>query len=116
MVRFSFAAGLREANETGLEWSQVDLERRLVWAHPTRPGDKGYRDSADRRSRAGAMQPGGESPRLMLTHRGRPVTSVNTKASKTDLGRPGITDFRWRDLRQYSDKGEKRSPDDGGCP
>jgi integrase len=34
MVRFSLGTGLRRANVTGLEWSQVDLERRTAWIHP----------------------------------------------------------------------------------
>lgn len=34
MARFSLATGLREANVTGLEWSQVDLDRRVAWIHP----------------------------------------------------------------------------------
>lgn len=31
LVRFSLATGLRESNVTGLEWSRVDLERRVMW-------------------------------------------------------------------------------------
>ena len=34
MVRFSLETGLRRANVTGLEWSQVDLARRTAWIHP----------------------------------------------------------------------------------
>ena len=34
MVRFSLATGLRERNVTGLEWSQIDLVRRVAWVHP----------------------------------------------------------------------------------
>ena len=34
MARFALATGLRERNVTGLEWSQVDLERRVAWIHP----------------------------------------------------------------------------------
>jgi len=33
MTRFALATGLREANVTGLEWSQVDLQRRIAWIH-----------------------------------------------------------------------------------
>jgi len=33
MTRFALATGLREANITGLEWSQVDLQRRIAWIH-----------------------------------------------------------------------------------
>ena len=34
MAAFSLATGLRAANVTGLQWSQVDLARRLAWIHP----------------------------------------------------------------------------------
>lgn len=34
MVGFALAAGLRKSNITGLEWSQVGLERRIAWIHP----------------------------------------------------------------------------------
>jgi integrase len=34
MVRFSLETGLRRANVTGLQWSQVDLIRRTAWIHP----------------------------------------------------------------------------------
>ena len=34
MAAFTLATGLRRANVTGLQWSQVDLVRRLAWIHP----------------------------------------------------------------------------------
>ena len=34
MAAFSLATGLRASNVTGLQWSQVDLVRRLAWIHP----------------------------------------------------------------------------------
>jgi integrase len=34
MMRFSLETGLRQANVTGLEWSQVDLARKTAWIHP----------------------------------------------------------------------------------
>ena len=36
MVRFSLATGLRLRNVTHLEWSNVDLSRRVAWCMPTR--------------------------------------------------------------------------------
>jgi len=34
MAAFSLATGLRASNVTRLQWSQVDLARRLAWIHP----------------------------------------------------------------------------------
>ena len=34
MMAFSLATGLRKANVTGLQWTQVDLVRRVAWIHP----------------------------------------------------------------------------------
>ncbi len=100
MVRFSLATGLRKANVTGLEWSQVNLGRRIAWIHP---------DQAKSRKAIGVplnaeavlvlRRQMGKHPRFVFTHRGNPVKNVNTKAWKAALGRAGITDFRWHDLR-----------------
>lgn len=34
MARFALATGLRQRNVYGLEWTQVDLQRRVAWVHP----------------------------------------------------------------------------------
>lgn len=34
MARFTLATGLRAANVCGLEWNQIDMERRVAWIHP----------------------------------------------------------------------------------
>jgi integrase len=34
MAAFSLQTGLRATNVAGLQWSQVDLARRLAWVHP----------------------------------------------------------------------------------
>jgi integrase len=96
MVRFSLATGLRKANVTGLEWSQVNLGRRIAWIHP---------DQAKSRKAIGVplnaeailvlRRQMGKHPRFVFTHRGRPVRNVNTKAWKAALRRASVTDFRW---------------------
>ncbi len=100
MARFALATGLRRANVTGLEWSQVDLARRLAWIHP---------DQAKARKaiavplNGGAMwvlqRQMGKHAHFVFTYRARPVKEVNTSAWKQALTRAGITDFRWHDLR-----------------
>jgi integrase len=100
MAAFSLATGLRAANVTGLEWSQIDEERKLAWVHP---------DQAKAR-KASAVPLNGEALALVLkqkgthathvfSYRGAPVTQVSTKAWYRALKRAGIEKFRWHDLR-----------------
>lgn len=100
MAAFSLATGLRRANVTGLQWSQVDLTRRLAWIHP---------DQAKAR-KAIAVPLNAEAVLLLRkwlgrhkTHvfsfNGRPIIQVSTKAWYKGLAAAGIEDFRWHDLR-----------------
>jgi len=102
MAIFSLATGLRAANVTGLEWSQVDEERKLCWVHP---------DQAKAR-RAIAVPLNGEALAIVRrqrgthsTHvfsfRGKPIAQVSTKAWYGALKRAGTENFRWHDLRHY---------------
>jgi len=100
MVRFTLATGLRQRNVTQLEWSQVDLGRRIAWIHP---------DQAKARKaiavplNADALsvlrrQVGVHSERV-FTYRGRPIGKANTRAWRNALKHAGIENFRWHDLR-----------------
>ncbi len=81
----------RKANVTGLEWSQVDLERRVAWVHP---------DQAKARKAIGIplndeavvvlRRQAGKHPCFVFTHRGKPVRNVNTKAWKAALRDCGL--------------------------
>ncbi len=100
MVRFSLATGIRKGNVTGLEWSQVDLERRCAWIHPDQA--KARRAIAVPLNRDAMLvlrQQLGKHPCYVFTYRGKRITQVNTKAWTAALERAGITDFRWHDLR-----------------
>src|SRR4051812_18053958 len=81
MAAFSLATGLRAANVTGLQWSQVDLTRKLACVHP---------DQAKAR-RAIAVPLNAEAMVLVqkqlgkhVTHvfsyKGKPIIQVSTKA------------------------------------
>lgn len=104
MARFSLETGLRRANVTGLEWSQVDLVRRTAWIHPDQA--KARRAIAVPLS-AGAVvvlrEQLGKHQRFVFVYRRRgklgPVHQVNGKAWQKALGRAGIEDFKWHDLR-----------------
>lgn len=100
MARFSLETGLRQANVSGLQWSQVDLVRRCAWIHP---------DQAKARKAiavpltAGALVAIREQIGMHATHvfsfRGKALTQINTKAWRAALKRASIEDFRWHDLR-----------------
>ena len=100
MVQFSLETGLRRANVTGLEWSQVDLARRTAWIHPDQA--KARKAIAVPLSAAAVVvlrgQIGKHSTRV-FSFRGNPVRQVNTKAWRLALQRAGIAEFRWHDLR-----------------
>lgn len=118
MARFSLATGLRQENVIGLEWSQVDLERRVAWIHHDQIKNKKAlsiplnaeailvlrRQVGKHDTRVFTYQPRVKDE-ARLARRGkqrkppRPVEQVNTKAWKEALKRAGIKDFRWHDLR-----------------
>lgn len=100
MVRFSLETGLRRANVTGLQWSQVDLARRTAWIHPDQA--KARRAIAVPLSAAAVIvirEQIGKHETHVFSYREKPVRQVNTKAWRGALARVGITDFRWHDLR-----------------
>lgn len=100
MVRFSLETGLRRANVTGLQWSQIDLTRCCAWIHPDQA--KARRAIAVPLSQAAMeiiREQQGKHPSQVFTYRGKSVHQVNTKAWHQALKRAGIDDFRWHDLR-----------------
>jgi integrase len=99
MASFAITTGLRQANVFQLEWSQVDLKRRVAWVHA---------DQAKSRKAIGiplsdeAMKvlrrQIGQHERWVFPYNGRPVTEIKTAWAKA-LTRAKITDFTWHDLR-----------------
>jgi integrase len=100
MARFSLETGLRRANVTGLEWSQVDLARRTAWIHPDQA--KARKAIAVPLSAAGVVvlrEQIGKHATHVFSYQGKPLRQVNTKAWRKALSRAGIENFRWHDLR-----------------
>jgi integrase len=104
MARFALATGLRQSNVLKLEWTQVDLERRVAWVHP---------DQAKARRAIGVplnedavvvirKQLGKHLRRVFVGLKGEPINQWKTyaqKAWKSACTEVDIEDFRWHDLR-----------------
>lgn len=101
MAEFALATGLREANITGLEWSQVDTARGVAWVHAdqakagkilTVPLNSSALDVLRRQK--------GRHLTRVFTFEGEPVAKAGTLAFKKALARAEIGNgFRWHDLR-----------------
>lgn len=105
MMRFSLQTGLREANVTGLEWGQIDLQRRVAWVHADQ-AKSGQALGVPLSAEATAIirrQIGHHPVRVFCwqdrSGQWRPVQKANTAAWRKALMRAGIEDFRWHDLR-----------------
>lgn len=100
MVRFSLATGLRESNVTGMQWSQVNLERKVAWIH----GDQSKSGRAigvplNREAVVVLRGQIGKHHTHCFSFKGKRVSKANTKAWRNALVKAGISDFRWHDLR-----------------
>jgi integrase len=100
MAEFSLATGLRASNVTGLEWSQVDLARRVAWIHPDQakagkaipvPLNDMAVNVLRRVFRSGAT--------WVFTYKDEPIIQPSGAAWRKALKRAGISEFRWHDLR-----------------
>jgi integrase len=103
MVRFTLAAGLREANVTQLQWSQVDMQRACAWIHPDQSKSRKAIPVPLNANALAVLKRQKEletnpSPFVFL-FRGKSVNKANTKAWRDALLRAGIEEFRWHDLR-----------------
>lgn len=100
MVRFSLETGLRKANVTGLQWSQVDLVRRTAWIHPDQA--KARKAIAVPLSVAAVKvirEQIGKHATHVFSYKGNTIIQVNTKTWRATLAKVGIKEFRWHDLR-----------------
>jgi integrase len=81
MVKFSLATGLRRANVTKLEWSQVDIARRVAWIHGDQAkAGKPIHVTLNATAIDVLTKQIGKDPKAVFTYKGKPVTQVNTKA------------------------------------
>ena len=101
MVQFALETGLRRRNVTHLEWSQVDLERKVAWIHPDQAKAKKAIGVPLSNHAVGVLRTQvGQHAIWVFPYRGRPVIQVATRAWRRAVQRAQIAPgFRWHDLR-----------------
>jgi integrase len=105
MASFSLETGLREANVTSLEWSQIDMPRRVAWVHADQfKTGRALGVPLSAEAMAIIRRQIGRHPVRVFCYQNRrgewvPVAKAGTAAWKKALKRAGIKDFRWHDLR-----------------
>lgn len=100
LARFALATGVRRHNATHLEWSQVDLRRRVAWIHPDqakarKPLGIPLSDEAVRVLR----EQEGLHERWVFPYRGQPQHAVATKAWRDACEAAGVPGFTFHGLR-----------------
>jgi integrase len=100
MMIFALSTGLRQANVLQLEWSQVDMVRKVCWIHPDQAkARKAIHVPLNSSAMDVLLRQVGKHPQRVFTFRGIPSTNVNTRGWRAALKRAGIENFRWHDLR-----------------
>ncbi|MEX2516347.1 MAG: site-specific integrase [Gammaproteobacteria bacterium] len=100
MVSFSLETGLRRRNVTHLEWSQVDLDRRMAWIHPDQAkAGKAIPVPLTNAAVQVLREQLGKDATFVFVYNGHPVKQPNNWAWRKALKRAGIDDFRWHDMR-----------------
>lgn len=101
LFKFALLTGLRQHNATHLEWSQVDLDRKVAWLYADQM--KGKVDFsvplADEAVDVLEPQKGKSRDWVFPMEDGMPIENPNSKAFKSACDRAGITDFHWHDIR-----------------
>ena len=83
-----------------LEWSQVDLIRKVLWIHADQAkGKKAIGVPLNVDAVEVIKEQIGKHQTRVFTYNGTPIRKFNTKAWRNALKRAGIDDFRWHDLR-----------------
>lgn len=100
MVRFALATGLRDTNITGMEWSRVNLDRRLAWVESKDVKNKeAHQIPLNAEAILCLRRQQGVHERWVFTYQGNRVARINNWAWRKALQRAGIKNFRVHDLR-----------------
>lgn len=98
---FSLATGWREQNVLRLEWSRVDLQRRVAWIHASEAKAKRAIGAPLNREAIGILeaQKGLHAGWVFPNPDGQPYGRANNHGWQTAQEKAGIAPLRWHDLR-----------------
>lgn len=100
MARLSLATGLREQNVVGLEWSQVDLIRRVAWIHSDEvKNSQALAVPLNEEALSVIRDQLFKNERYVFTYKGERILRANNTGWRKALKNAGIENFRWHDLR-----------------
>ncbi|MGC6387754.1 tyrosine-type recombinase/integrase [Ewingella sp. S1.OA.A_B6] len=113
IVIFALATGLRRSNILDLEWSQIDMQRKVAWIHPENAkAGKAIGVALNDTACKVLKEQIGRHHRFVFVHNSAWHRADGTKTAevrkmrvddntawRTGLKRAGITDFRFHDLR-----------------
>lgn len=99
-AEFTLATGLRQSNCLNLQWSQIDMARKIAWIYADQA--KGKKDLAVplNQSAIKILQRRFSKHHLhVFTYAGKPLKGVDSETWKRTLKKANIKNFRWHDLR-----------------
>lgn len=101
LARFTLATGLREQNVLRLEWSQVDLDRRVAWVHADQA--KGGASFAVPLNADAVVclrgQIGVHARWCFIGPNDGPIVRANNHGWRTAIKTADVAPLRWHDLR-----------------
>lgn len=95
MAKFAVLTGLRQANVLGLEWSRVDLDRKVVWIEAEdMKADKAIAIPLSEAAHEVLTYVQGQHPQFVFTFRGKPIKEIKTafRAACLRAAAPGPDD------------------------
>lgn len=94
--------GLRQHNVLALEWSQVDMQRKIAWVHADQ-AKAGKPIGVPLNSRSLDVLNHRKSKHKIFVfvseRTGKPLEGICSKTWKESLRKAGIDNFRWHDIR-----------------
>lgn len=100
MAKFTLATGLRESNVTGLEWSQINMQTKILWIYADQSKNgKVIRVPLNDDAISVLRNQIGKHQIKVFTFDGKPIDKVSTKSFRNALKRAGIEGACWHSLR-----------------